>query len=161
MAKEKPTAKDAADGEADASSGKSKKMLLIGGVVVLALGGGGGFYFYKSKTAAKVEVKKVAVFVDLPEMTVNLSATPGVDRQSFLKLKVSLELADQKTQAEVQPVLPRIQDNFQVFLRELRVSDLEGSAGFYRLKEELLRRTNAAVHPARVEAVLFKDVLVQ
>lgn len=158
----KPKKNDAPEGDADAAAPKSKKkMLLIGGVAVLALAGGGGFYMFKAKTAAKVEVKKVAVFIDLPEMTVNLAHTPGADRQAFLRLKVSLELADQKTQTEVQPVLPRILDNFQVFLRELKVTDLEGSAGFYRLKEELLRRTNAAVHPARVEAVLFKDVLVQ
>ena len=28
-------------------------------------------------------------------------------------------------------------------------------------REELLKRVNVAVYPARVEAVLFKDVIVQ
>jgi flagellar FliL protein len=50
---------------------------------------------------------------------------------------------------------------FQVYLRELRPADLEGSAGTFRLKEELLRRVNMAVHPAKVDAVLFKELLVQ
>ena len=158
----KPKKAPEAGGEDAAAAPKSKMKLIIAGVVVLALGGGGRFFFYKSKaSAAKVEVKKVAVFLDLPEMTVNLAATPGQERQSFLRLKIALEIADQKTQTEIQPVLPRILDNFQVFLRELKVSDLEGSAGLYRLKEELVRRTNAAVHPAKVDAVLFKDILVQ
>ena len=67
----------------------------------------------------------------------------------------------QKMVAEIQPLMPRVMDNFQIFLRELRPSDLEGSAGLYRLKEELVRRINAAIYPARVEAILFKDVLVQ
>jgi flagellar FliL protein len=57
--------------------------------------------------------------------------------------------------------LPRIVDNFQVYLRELRVDDLQGSAGMYRLREELLRRVNLAVRPARVKDVLFKEMLVQ
>jgi flagellar FliL protein len=57
--------------------------------------------------------------------------------------------------------MPRIEDTFQVYMRELRASDLAGSAGMYRLREELLRRVNVAIHPARAEAVLFKDVVVQ
>jgi flagellar FliL protein len=58
-------------------------------------------------------------------------------------------------------LLPRVEDIFQVFVRELRASDLEGSGGVHRLREELLRRVNVAVAPTRVEAVLFKDVIVQ
>ncbi len=155
-------AKGKTEEPSDKEAPKSKKMLMIGVAVAVLAAGGGGFFFYKSKKAAAAkDVKKVAVFLDLPEMTVNLAVPPGQERQSFLRLKVSLELADQKTLTEVQPVMPRILDNFQIFLREMKASDLEGSAGFYRLKEELVRRTNAAVHPARVEAVLFKDVLVQ
>lgn len=153
---------DAAPADGAEAAPKSKKMLLIGAAVVVLLAGGGGFYVYKQKSAgAAKDVKKVVVFLDLPEMTVNLAPAPGQDRQSYLRLKVSLELADQKTLTDVQPVMPRILDNFQIFLREMKSTDLEGSAGFFRLKEELLRRTNAAVHPAKVEAVLFKDVLVQ
>jgi flagellar FliL protein len=159
MAKDaKPAPADGAAKEAP----KSKKLLIIIASVMVLTAGGGGFFLYKKKqSAAQAETKKVAVFLDLPDMTVNLAHVAGQERNGFLRLKVALELADQKTLTEVQPVLPRIIDNFQVFLRELKPSDLEGSAGFYRLKEELLRRTNAAVHPARVEAVLFKDMLVQ
>jgi flagellar FliL protein len=52
-------------------------------------------------------------------------------------------------------------DAFQTYLRELRPSDLDGSAGLYRLKEELTRRVNAAISPNRVSAVLFKEIVVQ
>ncbi|HRJ69476.1 MAG TPA: flagellar basal body-associated FliL family protein [Beijerinckiaceae bacterium] len=159
MAKSKKGDDKQADGE---SPPKGRKLLLIGAAVVVLAAGGGGFWWFKLKpSGAKAEMKKVAVFLDLPDMTVNLAQGAGNERQSFLKLKVSLEVADQKTLAEIQPVMPRLLDNFQVFLRELKVSDLEGSAGLYRLKEELVRRTNIAVHPAKVEAVLFKDILVQ
>ena len=58
-------------------------------------------------------------------------------------------------------VLPRIVDNFQVYLRELRIEDLQGSAGLQRLREELLLRVNASTKTAKVRDVLFKEMLVQ
>jgi len=57
--------------------------------------------------------------------------------------------------------MPRIIDNFQVYLRELRLEDLRGSAGMYRLREELLTRVVAAAQPVRVKDVLFKEMLIQ
>ena len=58
-------------------------------------------------------------------------------------------------------MLPRVMDAFQTYLRELRPTDLDGSAGLYRLKEELTRRVNASIAPSRVNAVLFKEIVVQ
>lgn len=99
------------------------------------------------------------VFFDLPEMLVNLN-TAG-RRPTFLKMQVSLELENEGDVARLRTLSPRIIDNFQVYLRELRIEDLRGSAGVYRLREELLARVNAAVRPARVKDVLFKEMLVQ
>lgn len=151
-------------GEAPAKGGK-KKLIIMAAAALLLLGGAGAGYmfFFKGK---KVEaeaggMKKKMVFFDLPEITTNLAMQAGQERPVYLKLKVALEVEDQKIVNEITPLMPRIIDNFQVYLRELRPSDLEGSAGLYRLKEELVRRINAAVYPARVEAILFKDVLVQ
>ncbi len=58
-------------------------------------------------------------------------------------------------------MMPRIVDSFQIYLRELRVEDLQGSAGLQRLREELLLRVNAAIAPAKARDVLFKEMLVQ
>jgi flagellar FliL protein len=52
-------------------------------------------------------------------------------------------------------------DQFQSYLRELRVDDLKGSEGVLRLKEELLRRVNAASAPYHVRDVLLKQMIVQ
>lgn len=143
---------------------KKKKLMLFGAAALVALiAAGGGAYVFLGKSAAKQQANaaKKMVFFDLPEITTNLAMVPGQERPVYLKMKVALELEDQKMVAEIQPLMPRVMDNFQIFLRELRPSDLEGSAGLYRLKEELVRRINAAIYPARVEAILFKDVLVQ
>jgi len=74
---------------------------------------------------------------------------------------VSLELTDGRDISRIESVMPRIMDNFQVYLRELRIEDLKGSAGMYRLREELLTRVNAAIAPAKVQDVLFREMLVQ
>ena len=111
------------------------------------------------KEGAEAEMAKKTYFVDLDEMIVNLNTTER--RQSLLKIKVSLEVAEQKDVAVVQELTPRVVDNFQTYLRELRLDDLRGSAGMYRLREELLTRINIAVEPAKVKAVLFKEMIVQ
>ncbi len=140
------------------------KYLLIGVGALLLIGGGATYWFvlrgpaHEEKPAANAS--KPAVFVDLPDVLVNLS-NPGGDRTQYLKVKVVLELADQPMVAQIQLVMPRVMDAFQTYLRELRPNDLDGSAGIYRLKEELTRRVNAAIAPARINAVLFKEILVQ
>jgi flagellar FliL protein len=76
-------------------------------------------------------------------------------------MKIVLELPDQKMIEQIQPIMPRVMDAFQTYLRELRPSDLDGSAGLYRLREELTRRINASITPTRINAVLFKEIVVQ
>ncbi|SDH81035.1 flagellar basal body-associated FliL family protein [Roseospirillum parvum] len=98
-------------------------------------------------------------YVELSEMVVDLNASGR--KRTFLKLRVSLELDNPGDAGAVEAELPRIVDSFQVYLRELRVEDLEGSAGMYRLKEELLRRVNMAVKPVHVKDVLFGEMLIQ
>jgi flagellar FliL protein len=101
----------------------------------------------------------VPVYWDLPDILVNLR-TDG-PRPQFLKISISLELERADDRAAIERVMPRVTDTFQVYLRELRADQLQGSAGLIRLREELLSRINAAVRPARVKDVLFKEMLIQ
>ena len=80
---------------------------------------------------------------------------------AFMKLTIALEVANEEVMTEIQPRMAKVVDAFQVYLRELRKSDLEGSAGIYRLKEELRRRVNIAIFPQQVDSILFKEILVQ
>ena len=140
------------------------KFLIIGAAVLALVGGGAGAYlmFFSHKSPPKVETPAVkpVVFVDLPEVLVNLS-NPGSERTQYLKIKVVLELPEQKMIEQITPIMPRVMDAFQTYLRELRPSDLDGSAGLYRLKEELTRRVNVSIAPCRINAVLFKEIIVQ
>jgi flagellar FliL protein len=141
----------------------SAKSLLIGAAALAILGGGGAgayFFFSPHTNASYAGSATKAVFVDMPDVLVNL-ANVGSDRTQYLKVKITLELPDQALAQQIQPVMPRVMDAFQTYLRELRPTDLDGSAGLYRLKEELTRRVNTAVAPNRINAVLFKEIVVQ
>jgi flagellar FliL protein len=155
------------EGESAASKGWLSRRLIImvaAGLLVLGSGGGAYFFFFGGKAheekAAPVVAKPPPAFFDLPEVLVNLQS-PGNGRSSYLKAKIVLEVSDAKMVEQIKPLMPRVMDAFQTYLREMRSSDLEGSAGLYRLRDELTRRVNLAVAPTKVNAVLFKEIVVQ
>jgi flagellar protein FliL len=144
---------------------KSKLKLIIAAAAVLVIAGGGASWFFLLRSHgeekhAEAPVAKPAFFMDVPDMLVNLVGAPG-ERVQYLKLKVVLEVKEEKQVEAIKPTMPRVTDIFQTYLRELRPSDLNGSAGLFRLKEELTRRVNAAISPGQVNAVLFKEIVVQ
>lgn len=184
----KPEGEDAPEeGEGAAAPAKKKwslmsLLLFVGAPAVVVIGGGVGAYLIlfsggdETQTAdgaghgeAHGQVSADghgpagdmphAAFFDLPDVLVNLAS--GGSRPTYLKLAVALELPDAETQHAIEPLMPRVLDNFQVYLRELRLEDLQGSAGMFRLKEELVRRVNLAVAPAEVKDVLFKEMIIQ
>jgi len=156
-------------------SGKKKLLIIVALLLLLIVGGSAAAYFTGlmdpviamitggGEGGAPAQEQSAgdgqAVFYDLQEMLVNLNT--GGRKSSFLKIRISLELENQADIPRIERVMPRIVDNFQTYLRELRIDDLKGSAGMYRLREELLLRVSAAAAPAKIRDVLFKEMLVQ
>lgn len=165
--KEEPEETEAEEGTTTAAAGKgwfSRKMIMIAAAAVIGVGaaGGGAYHFLGSRSEAAPAAKIVPpVFFDMPDVLVNLSSTGNGERTQYLKIKIVLELPNEAMKTQIEPFMPRVMDTFQTYLRELRTTDLDGSAGLYRLKEELTRRVNAAIAPDHVNAVLFKEIIVQ
>lgn len=152
-------------------SGK-KLVLFVILPIALLIGAGAGVYFSglldgllglnqeaEEEQKPKEDPNAPPVFIDIPDMLVNLNAAGR--RPAFLKIKIAIQVAKPEDAPAVEHVMPRIIDSFQVYLRELRLEDLKGSAGMYRLRQELLMRITAAAHPVKVKDVLFKEMLVQ
>ena len=160
-----------------------------GALVVLGGGGGAAFVFlkpkpdaahaekggkdHKKKEKGKQEKKGEkgkegasavregpdgVLFYTLPDVVVNMQTADG--RPTFLKLKLTLELPDQEAVDGLEPNMPRLQDMFQTFLRELRPEDLSGSQGSYQLRMEILRRVNLVIAPSKANAVLIEEMLI-
>ena len=185
-----PEVAEGAEGEAPAKKKLPLKMLIIVGAAALVVLGGGGtaaFMFlgpkpeaagdkgHEKKKEKKKEEKKEGgkedknapvvkegpngvVFYTMPEVVVNMQTADG--RPTFLKLKLTLELPDEAVVEELNPNMPRLQDMFQSFLRELRPEDLSGSQGSYQLRMEILRRVNLVIAPSRANAVLIEEMLI-
>ena len=159
------------EGDESGSGGGLKKLLLfVGAPVLLLIIGGAVAYFLgafdsffgpspEELEAEQQQLDSLGYFFELEEILVSMGRTGR--KSSFLKLRISLELEKKEDEQRINAVMPRIVDNFQVFLRGLRIEELQGSHGLYRVKEELLVRVNAAASPVKVKDVLFKEMLVQ
>lgn len=170
------------DGEADSEDGegggpkkkgKKKLLIIVALILLLVFGGVAGAYFtglldpvvtmVMGESGVTEETEEMSftggVYYELPELLVNLN-TAG-RKSSFLKIRISLEIHTPEDIPRIEQIMPRIIDNFQVYLRELRIEDLQGAAGMYRLREELLTRVSAAAAPIRVKDVLFREMLIQ
>lgn len=177
MAEEDDIPEEDLEGEENEEGGEKKKKLsgrtlvlfivlplvaVVGiGIGVLKFFGGGDEHAEDqlAEEVPKLQDPTQVVFKNLPEMLVNIRTADN--RSTFLSLKVSLELNEDQDVTILDAAMPRIEDKFQVYLRELRLEDLTGAAGTQRVKEELLRRVNIAANPVKVNAVLIREMVVQ
>ena len=159
-------------------SGK-KLALIIVAVVVLMVGGGVAALYFTGKigghSAAEGEQAEAEggghgegegegeatgpVFAEMPQILINLNTTGR--RPTYLRLKVSLELMKEADRAKVTEAMPRVVDTFQLYLRELAIDELQGTAGIERLREELRLRVSAAISPVEIKDVLFSEMIIQ
>ena len=187
--KEAPPDEAGAEGAEGAAAKKKPPLKLIlaaaaAGVLLLGGGGTAAFFLMKPKDGAHAEKPKEkkkkdkgekgkegekgalqvregpdgVLFATLPDIVVNMQTADG--RPTFLKLKLTLEMPNQAAVDQLGPSMPRLQDMFQTFLRELRPEDLSGSQGSYQLRMEILRRVNLLIAPSKANAVLIEEMLI-
>ncbi|MDP2125675.1 MAG: flagellar basal body-associated FliL family protein [Parvibaculum sp.] len=130
-------------------------LVLIGAGVGLYMS---GIFGGSAEDKPAVEVVADPVFYDLPDFLVNLAGPPPAH---YLKMRVTLQVADAEAVKRIEVEMPRVLDGFQTFLRDLRPEDLEGSQGMLSLKEELLRRLALATQQPLVTDILFREIIVQ
>jgi len=149
---------------------KKKLIIIIAAVVLLAGGGGAAFMLMggddkaaakaaAEKSAKKEEVAPEPVYMALPDIVVNLNSTSR--RTNYINLKITLELNSAADVAPIEAQMPRIIDAFNTYLRELRREDLQGSAGVYRLENELMLRLQKTLTKGKVNDILFREIIIQ
>lgn len=159
----KPKPAEAQGAEAEAGHGEEKADKKAEGKEEKKEGGGHGGGGKEGEADPALGVIAAGpdgvTFYTLPDMVMNIQSPDG--RPTFLKLKLTLEMQDAEVATHLQEEMPRLQDMFTGFVRELRPEDLSGSAGTYQLRAEILRRVNLIAAPGKVDAVLIEEMLVQ
>ncbi|HEY7576317.1 MAG TPA: flagellar basal body-associated FliL family protein [Acetobacteraceae bacterium] len=150
------------------ASGGRRRLIVFGAPVALA-GLGSGLWFsgvlphllgiQHTQVAAEPATPSQPIYIDLPELITNLNN--NTPRTSYVKLTARLEVRRQEDVERVKAAMPRLQDLFLTYIREMRPQEMRGSAGTYRLREELIARANLAAAPARITDVLFTQMLIQ
>lgn len=154
-------------------AGSKKLIIIIAGIVALLLIVAGTLFFTplgnnlfgkgEDETSHDEEKQEIDItkvdFVTLPEILINLRSADG--RSSFLKTTFILEAPNEEVSKKIDKLKPLLIDQIQIYLRELEVEDLRGSAGMQRIRQELINRTNALLNPEKINNVLFKEFLVQ
>lgn len=109
---------------------------------------------------AEMEKKaKEITFLSVPELFVNLKSTKG--KGSILKASFVLQVSNEREKEQINNFIPLIIDQFQTFLREMDVTDVQGSAGIERIRQELFTRINQIIAPFKVKEILVREFLVQ
>jgi flagellar FliL protein len=167
------------DGEAGAKKGGLKKLILFVGlpVAILLLGGvAGGLLLFgggaeeealaEGEGEAEVsEADAMAASLDRLnatnfEMTVDVEGDGGRTQAMVLNFAVVYEDEEIGRVLEHEAMQERLIDSYIEFLRTLRPEDIYGSMGTFRLRAELLRRTNLEIEPLSAEQVLIKELLI-
>jgi len=183
---DKVEGEEGAEGEGGKKKLPLKMLIMAGAAAFVVLAGGGGTAFMllspkhpEDKAAHKLPPKAKGdkkdgkadpnapqvqdgpdgvVFYTPPDIVVNMQTPDG--KPTFLKLKLTFELPDHNTADTLDAEMPRLQDVFQTFLRELRPEDLSGSEGTLRLRTELQRRVDLVIAPSKVGGVLIEEMLI-
>lgn len=113
-----------------------------------------------SSSKAPTDPKKV-VFIPVPDVLVNLKGDRKA-RPTFLKVSIVLQIQDgQHAKETIEPFIPKVVDQMQLFLRDLDINDVSGANNLQRLRRELLMRVNNVMAPHKVDDVLIKEFLIQ
>lgn len=173
-----------AEGGGEAKKGGLKKLILFVGlpVVILLLAGvAGGLMFLgggEEEAEQQAEAGAAAPETDPGDLvaanfdslhtwggethaiTVNIRDEAG--RSVLLQVEFALVYTDTRLDTVLQSemVQTHLTDAYVEFLRTLRVEDLDGSMGSFRIRAEMQRRANLVLAPLEVEDVLLPALII-
>ncbi len=164
-----------ADPEAAAAPAKKKsKLMLILVPVVLANMGGLGYMFLRNKGepaaggetggtegahgAAGKGPAKAGPVVPLDAFVVNLHE---VDVKSYLKLRIDVELADDKVKDEFELAKFAIRDAVLRYLSGLKLADTQGEAGNAKIRNAVLALMTKELGAKKIKRLFISELVVQ
>ena len=167
-------------GEEAAKGGGKKKLIIIIVVLLVLVGGGVGAFLALGKSGGGEEgagdgehadggeeghdggehgeegMELVPAVMPLDTFIVNLQV-----KGSFLKVTVQLEFAEPELPPTIEHDTPRIRDAIISVLSAKAAPELLSADGKEKLREELKRAVNDALHSEDVTKVFFTEFIIQ
>ena len=147
-----------------------KKLIIIASAATLVLAGGGGTAWWlvggepEAGAPAKIEPKKMPVFVELETFTVNLRKDSPDDNERFMQVKLVAEVKDAPTGEIVKTMMPAVRSQIILLLGSKRPEDVASREGKEQLAGEIVLAANKPLErtPADkgVESVNFTHIIV-
>ncbi len=141
---------------------KKGKMKLILFIVLFLLLAGGGFFGYlllssDDSTPAKAEHRQKAL-MSLEPFLVNLA---DKDARRYLKVKIELEVDNEKDAKELEKYMPRIRDQLIFLLSSKSYPDISTPEGKLQLKKDIMARLKAIPVGKKISAAYFTEFVAQ
>jgi flagellar FliL protein len=165
---------DAGETAESAKPGRRKTLfIIIGAALLVVIGGVAGAWFtglldpvVAMMTGEPAETATTEKDLPAGRGSTSTCRDPGQShtgsrtKSTFLKMRSAWNCRTGKDRAEGRAQMTRIMDPTTSSCASFASRTLKGSAGMYRLREELLARVAVAVAPVQVNDVLFKEMLV-
>lgn len=103
--------------------------------------------------------KADARMVNLDQFTVNLS-TPGGSQQKFVRVNISIEVATEESESEIQGKMPQVRNSIIDLFNGKRPTDLQSAEQRDFLKEEIKNALNSFMTSGKVKGVYFTNFAV-
>lgn len=143
-------------------------ILAMFGFLLLGAGlGAGGMKFFgpqpkvidPSKEGELLDTTKTYQYIKTPVITVNLRSVAG--KGAYLMMVGILEVDTPEDAKKIEEIMPRIIDQFQIFLRGFEESELRGQPGLARIRQELLLRVQQVTGDTKVHDLLIEKFVTQ
>lgn len=153
---------------AEAKGGGFKKLIVL--LIVVVVLGGGGFYVWKSGLLTG-SAKKKAMAATAAQPKLEIGPTRSMDTfivnladpsgKRYLKVKMDLELSDEKLIPEMDKRLPQLRDAILTTLSSKTFEDIAGQDGKIQLRAEMMAMLNQVLKSGKITNIYFTEFIVQ
>ena len=153
----------------------SKKVIIIigAGALIFLLIIGAGFFLIMNKMAAiqnhsidkvageEVEVEEessIGAVFPLDTFVVNLADQGG---KRYLRVKIDLEISDEKLKEELDQRMPQIKDSILMILPAKKFDNIKDEEGKIALRNEITEKLNSFLKTGSITYIYFTEFVVQ
>jgi len=139
--------------------GKLKKIIMLVILALVLLGGGGFAYLlFIDDPTPKNPVHVEKSIMPLEPFLVNLA---DKDVRRYLKIKIDLEVENEKTAKELEKSMPRIRDQLIFLLSSKSYQDISTPEGKHQLKKDIMARLAALPIGKKISGAFFTEFVAQ